>query len=282
MAGSTPVEPDRDDRSQSAVPSASFSGPESRGRDPLREARRRATEWKPLLDLTGALVTLLVPIFCIRVLILARFDPHVATALVANSSPSTMGLSILVLVFPFLGFLFGMGICSVAGSRAQRLGKKALLSSAVYIVLACCCALPLIGSSTGRVGPVVAPVLFFTLLITFMSAMSTAGGFWDYSPYVKIVVIMSVVTSLVLVVAGRGAEGMWLPPERALVTGQPQTIYVLRVEDADAILYLPGQAEVKRQALANIEARQFCRDADQGNTLAADWFSEPKDLPDCP
>lgn len=284
MAGSTSYQPEPAPTAGSHSAEATGSLPDRQAgrRDPLAEARRRATEWKPLLEMTGALVTLLVPIFCVRVLVLARFDPDVATALVTNSSPSTMGLSILVLVFPFLGILVAMWVCYVAGSRARGAGKRALLPSAAAIFVACCCAFPLAVNSARSGAVIVIPALFFTLLITFMSARAAAGSFWDYSPYIRIVVVMSAVTALVLVVAGKGAAAMWLPPERASVNGQLQTIYVLRADEADMVLYLPSLSAVRREATANVKNRQFCRDADQSKTLAASMFGGPKGLPDCP
>jgi hypothetical protein len=75
---------------------------------------------------------------------------------------------------------------------------------------------------------------------------------------------------------------MWLPPERAIVSGDTKTVYVLRESSDGVVIFDPTSVSVLRIPADRIRDRQFCQ---SGERLTVGEFllgRAERQVPACP
>lgn len=254
----------------------------------------RVTLVKDVLTLLGFL---LLPGFALRALVVARFDPTTATALVQFTQPVTFLLAFLLEVLPLYIYAVGLGVMFWSGRRyaPSMRGRLALAGAFVSNLV---CSVPFLMGAVVPVYVQCATFLFVVPSLAFaagrhprslelgkhperlLQSARTRGDIEDrlnadmaryhIRTYRLVLVFMSVLT----VASAR----MWLAPEVLTVKGIPRTEYVLQQQDQDLIVYDRGLHAVLRVPKRDVSDRQFCIFG-PSLSVSEDLFGSPEGPP---
>lgn len=249
-----------------------------------RKSLARLISVKSVLEVAGALAVLAIPLFALRVIVVAKFNRDVASALAANSSPSSIVVSIALTLLPLVGLALAAGLAILAGWHGSGLGWRRFFSRGLpLLLLALLLSLPFLLIQTEW------PLALSVLLIITLGFVAgrvqrelPAPGAQDpvaqAQPWRWGAMGASAVMATMFAIL---ASPMWLPPERLVLAEVPTTVYVLSVSDGDAVLFLPGQTAVMRVPSDDLVDRQYCT-SEQFESFADRIFGGPKGLPECP
>jgi hypothetical protein len=257
-------------------------------------ALSRVTTIKEALALLGLL---LLPGFSLRALVVARFDPTVATALVQFTQPLNFLLDFLLDATPVLLYVSGLTALFWYGGRWQRGGRGHALSIVPVFLLALVLSVPII---------MIAPfpeILYYCILLAFLPGTFAAGNSLtilkgkssqkllrsartreERQRYVdalqtRLEIRMYVVGAVVVLAISAFFGGMWLAPEVLTVRDIPTTGYALQQQDQDLVVYDPSLNAVVRMPKAEVSHRQFCDT--QNVTVSQYLFGGPQGRPPC-
>lgn len=228
---------------------------------------------KSVLEIAGAFAVLAIPLFGLRVFLAADFNPGVASALAANSSPISLSVSIAISLVPFLSLALGIGLALVAGWQGQGLGRKRFTRGLPLFALSLVAYIPaLLTQEWFAAGLMLVPLIAAVGVGVTRDLSAPDASIVRWSP-----VWISASAIVTILVAP-----MWLPPERVVLAGVPTTVYVLSVDGDDAVLFLASRNSVMRVPSDGLVDRQYCTPERKLETIADGIFGEPDGLPVCP
>jgi hypothetical protein len=257
----------------------------------------RATLFAGILPLIGFL---LLPGFALRALVVSRFDPTVAIALVQFTQPVNFVLAFLLEALSVYIYAIGLLILFWAGRWYSSVTRNRLLLVMGAFLFNLVCSVPIILQSVFPEYPTYAlilllvPVTAFTTgrrwqfqvtktnlnqlrrfrakeeLESYSTIVETRNNIWLYRS-------MLLFTTVIVAVSGH----MWLAPEVLTIRGVPKTEYVLQQQDQDLIIFDRSLNTVLRVPKTDISYRQFC---DRGPyfTVSEYVFGRPHGRPPCP
>jgi hypothetical protein len=200
-----------------------------------------------------------------RALIVAHFDLSVTGALAANASATVFVTSTLVQVTPLVLYAGAVAAAYHAGVAAQA-GRRRPYLIALALVLAC----PLLGTSELRYALIILAGLPAAFLVG--RDRGRRGLFIRLAGWIAVAVL------LINFLPVR----MWLPPERADIAGSTQTIYVLREDGGDLVIFDPRSVSVFRVPGAEVANRQFCQSGDRRTLGELLLGPAERQTPPCP
>ncbi|HWG98721.1 MAG TPA: hypothetical protein VNV66_05230 [Pilimelia sp.] len=251
------------------------------------EAKDRIALWRErsniIRDVSGALALAVIPIFCIKVLLMAGYDETVALAIVSNSSINTIltgtlsSLSaILVPVAIAVGVYYSgkafsikhastyMWLIFTPSLRNFRHGlvRRTLPSKACELFSSVIVASLIFGTGPGGIFFASAYFLFRKGVLAGRTATSFEWGmrlwFILYGAFVAYYAMFA----------------PWLPPEVVQVDGKPRTVNVLSATTDSVVVFDVQRKVVLRVSGPALKTRQFCR------SLSGPSSTDPR--PQCP
>jgi hypothetical protein len=200
-----------------------------------------------------------------RALIVAHFDLSVTGALAANASTTVFVTSTLVQVTPLALYAGAVAAAYHAGVGVHG-GPTRPYLFALAPILAC----PLLGTSE----VVFSLIAVAGLPVAFLVGRDKGGR----GLVVRLAGWIAVAVMLVNFLPDR----MWLPPERADLSGTAQTIYVLREAGEDLVIFDPRSVSVLRVPGAQVGNRQFCQSGDRRTVGELLLGRAERQIPPCP
>ncbi|HEU4422119.1 MAG TPA: hypothetical protein VFR67_06215 [Pilimelia sp.] len=200
-----------------------------------------------------------------RALIVAHFDLSVTGALAANASATVFVTSTLVQVTPLVLYAGAVAAAYHAGAGAQA-GRRRPYLVVLSLLLAC----PLLGTSE---------VLYALVVLAGLPAAFLVGR--DRGRRGLLIRLAGWVAIAVLLFNFLPVR-MWLPPERAEVSGSTQTIYVLRDDGEDLVIFDPRSVSVLRVPGTQVSNRQFCQSGDRRTIGELLLGPAERQIPQCP
>lgn len=251
----------------------------------------------PIKETLGLLALLLLPGFSLRALVVARFDPTVATALVQFTQPLNFLLDFLLDATPILLYVSGPAALFWYGGRRQRGARDHPFLIAVVFLLALVLGVPMI-----MIAPFPEVPYYFFLLMPFLVAFPVGQSLAAVKGKSARELLRSsrsreererhlaalqtrletriygaaLVISLVL---SAFLGGMWVAPEVLTIRDTARTTYVLQQQDQDLVVYDPNLHAVIRIPKAEVSHRQFCNT--ENVTVSQYLFGGPQGRPPC-
>lgn len=257
--------------------------------------------WTFIRDSLPLIGFLLLPSFALRALIVARFDPTVAAALLQFTQPVNFVLFVLLEVLPYYIYAIGLAVLFRSGRRYPgRTMSDSFLSitPAMLSYLFCLvCSVPI---TMELIFPVYPPLITYLVGLpagaffggvllskremreSLDQVLHSAGKREEYNsdrramdvrrPYWFVLVFILVLTA--------PSSHMWLAPEMLTIRGIPRTEYVLQQQDQDLIIYDWDMHAVLRVPKADVSYRQFCNR--RYLKVSESLFGLPEGRPMCP
>ncbi|WP_328989011.1 hypothetical protein OG394_22560 [Kribbella sp. NBC_01245] len=219
----------------------------------------------------GALFSTIL--FAGRVLVVARFDPDVAAALLINTSLTVVIQAIIMQLFPFLSYIGGLAAIYIGAyrlsERPRRQGVALLLTIAGVPFI-----LPVALSLSD---------IFVTVIVGVATPVGAFIFGWMRRSIGDLVLMFAIpLAFLTLTSVGALVAGTWIAPETAKVGGATETvIYTLASDGSDLVVFSPGDHAVIRLPASSVTDRQYCRNQSESPTLADRLFNPPI-IPKCP
>lgn len=272
MEGETPprgaAAPDPDSAAPNPGGAAAPDSVRATAPDPAVSGSRSGSS-APLLALAREVVAFAAVIgslsLVMRALIVAHFDLSVTGALAANASTTVFVTSTLVQVTPLVLYAGAVAAAYHAGA-AFHAGRRRPYLIVLALVLAC----PLLGTSE---------VLSALVVLAGLPAAFLVGR--DVRRHGLLVRLAGWVAVAILLVNFLPVR-MWLPPERAEVSGSTQTIYVLRDDSGDLVIFDPRSVSVLRVPGTQVHNRQFCQSGDRRTIGELLLGRAERQIPQCP
>jgi hypothetical protein len=226
-------------------------------------------------DTAATAALLLLPAFALRILVVARWDTQVATALVVNSETTQLlnaSLLVVIAVVLYLGPIIVAYYFVLWARRRDWPVRWVFISLLALWVASFPGLLSMPANSLSSFLP------WFAILLSGIAAAWRDKG--ELHP--KIVPVSHLMLVGVLFVALLLASTtMWLPAERLDVAGTPKQVYVLNDSAEDLVVFDPKARIVVRLPGKDVSNRQFCYQEDF-QTFAQMIFGKPRGLPECP
>lgn len=228
-------------------------------------------------EMVATIALLAIPAFACKTMVVASFNVDVATAILANTSPTQLIYSSFAGAIPALFFLGAVVVArlayNVAAKRRWRL---------VYRVFAMYVSLPLSLLSFLGLPVDVTDSVLILLGIPLLATVDLGRrnipplSGWAFSKF------MAAYMSALFILVILAWPSMWLPAERIDVDRSPRAVYVLNDSGDDLVIFDHRQGAVLRIAKSKVENRQYCAQPENRGTLAQHLFGRPKGMPDCP
>ncbi|MGW3620100.1 hypothetical protein [Micromonospora arida] len=254
-------------------------------RQPVREPQ--ATTWEARLtqarDLAGTLALLAVPVFALRAWIVGSFDFSVASALMLHTTPAQLVYASLLFMLPvFLTLLAVLVARWVCRAAIQKRWHPVLVFVSPFAALPIFLIPITTGSERGDWSTLVFLVGATPVLATYDLMEEHFGG--RDAKALRVGLLRFVVIALAVILTGAFAlwPKMWLPPERAVVSGAAKKIYILDRKDGEYVIFDPRTKSVLRVPGGNVQDRQYCEDPKEVDYLIHAVISKPKGRPECP
>ncbi|WP_159104754.1 hypothetical protein [Plantactinospora sp. BB1] len=227
------------------------------------------------------LALLAVPAFALRAWLVASFDLGVASALMLHTTPAQLIYAALLLTLPIFLILFGVLLARLAcRATIQREQHATLVVLAPYVGLPFFMVPIAMGFPSGDWAIAAMMLIAFPHLVTTdITAERLAPDF--PKPVGKRFVQIGMFSIALFALMPFVYPGMWLPPERATVSGTPKKIYVLERKDGEYVFFDPAKKSVIRLPEAEIKDRQYCDESDM-EYLAEVVIAGPQGRPACP
>ncbi|MEU2611811.1 hypothetical protein ABZ570_09540 [Micromonospora sp. NPDC007271] len=257
----------------------------SRANRPRRGRRPELTSWQTRItqvrDLAGTLALLAVPTFALRAWIVGSFDFDVASALMLHTTPAQLVYVSLLFMTPVFLFVCGLLVARWLCRAAIQKGKHPLL-----VILIPYLSLPifLIPALAGTERNDWHGAIFLLVSVPLLGTMDVTGQLIDRGYPKGLSILRPLMVGVAVVVASVFAlyPRMWLPPERAVVSGEAKKVYILEHKDDEYVFFDPRARSVVRLPDKDLTDRQYCDENPDMDFLINLVVSKPKGRPTCP
>ncbi len=231
----------------------------ARSRDALDHYLRRI---KPLAELAGLLALVAIPVFALKLILLARFDQTVALALIANITLGGTAVAILVTMIPVL---FAAAGVLTAGRLGFGLGSGGRNWWGVVVVLA------LVGAQFVVWNRLIVCITYSVLIgLVFANSLVqsrlqkralTPLSDADRRRLAKDYLSPGHIAGLALI--SIFVSPWWMPPERLVIQNEPTSALVLNDSDKHVAIFDLSKHLVLHVEKSKISDRQYCQPADE-------------------
>lgn len=235
---------------------------------------------KAIGEAAGVFALLAIPLFAVRVFVVARFDPVVATALATEANTSALIVAVILTLVPFLSAAGSFACGLWAGWHLANGTRTGIGAGAAWALLGVILSVPFVLTSFHGLVDVLPVPFLYVLSIIAGIRLRLNRRLDDCTVPLMIVVFLAVGIFQSL------AGGMWLPPERASIqeggsARQLNTLYVLNAHDGDIVVFVPETRIVKRYTEDAVSEQQYCRFYSEFKTISQQLFGRAE-LPACP
>lgn len=226
-------------------------------------------------DIAATAALLLLPAFALRVLVVARWDREVATALIVNSETAQLLYASLLVAIQVALYLGPVIAAYYFVLWARRRDWPIWRAFAGLLALWIASFPGLLMMPANYLSP-------FLPLIGILVFANVAQDRDDGEIPARLVPAFQVaLVGFLFVVLILASTAMWLPRERLDVAGTPKHVYVLGDSGQDVVVFDPKAHAVIRIPEKDVSNRQFCYQKDF-QTFAQVIFGKPHGLPECP